>query len=133
MRFVLLITMSIFASIAVYAQALTDSVSDSFAFDQIMQIFQGPHLAGLALVAAVVQSLMLILRTEFVISRFGSASASVRLALVFLFSTIGGVVQLMSNGMTLHAALLHSTTLAAYQVLGHQLYTVYLEKKQVKI
>lgn len=118
--------------LALLAQTVADPISDSMAFDQILANFKGQHLVGLAKVAAIVQSLMFALRSEFVISRFGDTKKEMRLALVYSLSTIGGVLELMLNGMAVHGALLHSSTLAAYQVLCHQIYTVYIEKKQKK-
>lgn len=51
-----------------------------------------------------------------------------RLALIFGLSIVTGVLGLVSQGVSLPAALLHSNTFAAYQVFAHQLYKQFFEK-----
>jgi len=113
-----------------FAQVVADPISNADALQQIMALFGSGSLKGLSLVAAVIQGLMLLLRSDFVVQKIGAAKASLRLALVLMLSLIGGIVALRMQGMDLKAALIHSSSLAAYQVLFHQLYTVYLESKK---
>lgn len=79
---------------------------------------------GLGIVMALVQALMLIIKLKF------ADLGKWNLPLVMALSTIGGIIYLK---ITLNVGwadvLLHSQTIAAYQVLFHQLYTQFIEKK----
>jgi hypothetical protein len=85
----------------------------------------GNQLSVLAIVAAVVQVLMLLLRT-----RLGEYTGKVRLVLVSLMSVIGGVLALKAKGMEWGSALVHSSVLAAAQVFLYDLFK-YLKPDQV--
>lgn len=118
------------APLMVFAQVAADPISDLDAIQQILAQLTGGKLAGLALVAAVVQVIMIALRAQTVVKMIGEAKGQLRLALVLLLSYIGGLVVLMQGGMSLGAAFMHSSSLAAFQVLAHQIYTVYMESKK---
>lgn len=81
----------------------------------------------LAIVAVVVQGLMLMLK-----SSIGKFAGAYQLLAVLLLTLAGGVVGLMIQGMDIGAALMHSSTLAAGQVLLHQIYKQFIEKKVVQ-
>lgn len=105
-------------------------IADIDAIQQILAQLSGGKLAGLALVGAVIQVIMIALRSNTVIKLLGEAKASLRLALILALSWVGGMAVLVQGGMTWTAALLHATSLAAFQVLAHQIYSVYVESKK---
>jgi hypothetical protein len=100
------------------------------AIQMILSQLTGQKLAGLGLVGAVIQVLMILLRTDLVVKYIGEVNGQLRFAAVACLSMVGGIITLMSGGLTLGAAVMHSTTLAAFQVFFHQMYTVYIEKKK---
>lgn len=127
--------MSLFLPIMLMAQVVQDPsqvISTTDSLQQIMALFSGGHLKGLALVGVVIQVLMLLLRTDFVVNKIGQAKAGLRLAIILALSWLGGISALMLGGMTFGAALLHATSLAAFQVLAHQIYSNYIETKAPK-
>lgn len=77
----------------------------------------------LAVVAFVVQAAMLALK-----SSLGGALGKYRLLAVVALTLIGGVVGLMAGGLHLGAALVHSSSLAAGQVLLHQIFVQFIKK-----
>lgn len=83
------------------------------------------QLSVLAVVAAVVQACMLVLRT-----RIGEGAGRLRLVLVSLLTVVGGVLGLRSQGMEWGSSLVHSSVLAAAQVFMYDLYK-YLKPDQV--
>lgn len=115
----------------VFAQAVdpTAPLGNMDAIQQIMAELKGAHLAGLGGVVVVIQVIMLGLRSEYIVNLFGQAKAGCRLATVLLLSWVGGVLYLMQSGMSFKAAILNSTSMAAFQVFAHQVYTIYIEKK----
>jgi len=80
--------------------------------------------SSLAAVTIVVQGGMLLMR-----SKLGEYAGKYRLLVVSLFTLLLGMGALVSQGMAPLAALMHSTTLAALQVFGHQLYNQFFTKK----
>ena len=83
------------------------------------------QLSVLAIVAAVVQVVMLVLRTK-----LGEHAGKLRIVLVSLMSVVGGVLALKVKGMEWGSALVHSSVLAAAQVFMYDLYK-YLKPDQV--
>lgn len=114
---------------ALFAQEVPGPVADIDAIQQILAVLTTKGLAGLGLVAAVTQVLMLALRSNFVIAKFGEAKGSLRITILLGLTLVGGVVTLLLQGMDLVPALLHSSTVAAFQVFGNQLYKQYFVKK----
>jgi hypothetical protein len=78
----------------------------------------------LAIVAFLVQLIMLLLRTQ-----LGEFAGRWRLLAVLGLTMVGGVLGLKMQGMEWVAALMHSTTLAAAQVFGHQAFKQFAKKK----
>ena len=65
-----------------------------------------------------------------VISFLGNKPASkYRLVLVIAFSMISGVIAMLLQGQTAFAAVFSASTLASFQVLAHQIYSEFIEKK----
>lgn len=85
-------------------------------------------LGSLAVVALAVQVVMKFLGTPWADKLF-EKSGAVKLLLIALFTLVGGVTTLMMSGLTLGAALVHSTSLTAIMVLFHQIYKQWIEKK----
>lgn len=83
------------------------------------------QLSVLAIVAAVIQVVMLLLRTK-----LGEHAGKLRIVLVSLMSVVGGVLALKVKGMEWGSALVHSSVLAAAQVFMYDLYK-YLKPDQV--
>lgn len=129
-QFFVLLLVAVFP-LALLAQVAdpTAPISDLDAIKKIMDQLTSGSLKGLALVAAIVQCLMAALRSNFVIAKIGEAGAKLRLAAVLGLSWIGGVIALQADGADWMASLVHATSLAAFQVFAHQLYSVYMEKK----
>lgn len=111
-----------FISVAAFADLVEPSPEEWGAI--LVQITSG-ELGVLAVVAAVVQALMLVLRT-----RLGEHTGRLRLVLVSLLSTVGGVLVLRAKGMEWGSAMVHSTVLAAAQVFMYDLFK-YLKPDQV--
>lgn len=84
----------------------------------------------LAIVFAVVQILLKFLNTELFGKWFKDMKGSTKLTIVLALTMISGVLSLMTvGGLTLGAALLHSTTLASFSVLANQLYKQFVVKE----
>lgn len=76
-----------------------------------------------AIAVVVVQGIMLLLR-----SKLGEMAGKYRLLIVYLLSVVGGVLALRIAGVDLGAALLHTQTLAALQVLVNQVIKQFFQK-----
>lgn len=124
--FALLVMMIPFA---LFAQEVPAPISDIDAVQQILAVLTTKGLSGLALVAAVVQVLMIALRSNYVIAKFGDLKGSTRITALLALTMVGGIVTLMMQGMAIIPAILHSTTIAAFQVLANQVYKQYFVKK----
>lgn len=79
--------------------------------------------SALAIAAVVVQAIMLLLR-----SKLGEVAGKYRLLAVYLLSVVAGVVSLRIAGVDLGAALVHTQTLAAFQVFLNQVLKQFFEK-----
>lgn len=118
------VAVSLFVSIAALAEELVQVPTEQF-LGSLWQFIGGVGaMKGLALVAGVVQILMLFFRTS--LSNF---AGKYRLLIVLALTLVASVVTLMSQGLPLMAALMHGTTLGSLQVLGHQLWKQFVEKK----
>lgn len=80
--------------------------------------------SSLAIAAAAVQAIMLLLR-----SSLGSFAGKFKLLIVLLLSVVSGVIALKLNGVELGAALLHSSTMASFQVFANQVYKQFFVKE----
>jgi len=83
-------------------------------------------LSALGIVGVVSQVVMKALQTPFL----GKLAGKYRLMAVYALSLVGGVVALKMGGMPLLPALVHSNTLAAYSLLGHQAYKQFIVKRK---
>lgn len=92
----------------------------------LFEIIGGMKGAGvLAIVAMVVQLLMLLLKTS-----LGSFAGKYQLLTVSLLTLIGGFVGLVSTGSSVAAALVNASTLAGLQVFIHQIYVQFIKKPE---
>jgi len=105
----------LFVPISAMAEDIIPPIPDEWS--QIIVNLTKGELSVLAIVAAVVQVLMLLFRTK-----FGEKSGRFRLLFVSGLSLVGGVLGLKIQGMEWGSALVHSSTLAAMQVFGFELY-----------
>lgn len=80
--------------------------------------------SALAIVAVVVQGLMLFFKTK-----LASFAGKFQLLVVMFLSLLGGVFALKMSGVDWGAAIIHSQTLAALQVFLHQIFKQFLVKK----
>lgn len=111
-----------FVSVA-YAQEIVPISTDEFLI-KLWQFIGGVKgMQGLVLAAAAVQTIMLFFR-----SPLSTFAGKYRLLIVLGLSVIASIVGLMSQGLGLVAALVHGTTLAAGQVLAHQVYKQFIIK-----
>jgi len=86
-------------------------------------------MSTLAIVGVVVQILIMFLKTPIASSIFVKLGGFWKLALVLTLTLVGGVLGLMSaSGLSLGAALVHSTTLSAFMVLANEVYKHFTEK-----
>lgn len=82
--------------------------------------------SSLAIVGVVIQCLMGFIRLSFSDKFFGKIN---KMVVIYGLSVVGGVIALMSQGISLQAALIHANSLAAYQVFLHQAIKQYADKK----
>jgi hypothetical protein len=80
-------------------------------------------LNRLGMAAVATQGLLLLMRTK-----LGDLTGKAKLAIVSVCSVSIGVIALRTGGLDWGQAFMHSTTLAALQVFGHQLAQTYLPK-----
>lgn len=80
--------------------------------------------SSLAIAALVVQGLMLLFR-----SSVGNFIGKYKLLTVLGLSLVSGVIALKLNGVDIGAAIVHSSTMASFQVFLNQLYKQFFEKK----
>lgn len=104
-----------FLTSGAFGEEIVPPIPDDWS--QIIVNLTKGELSVLAIVAAVVQVLMLLFRTK-----FGEKSGKFRLLFVSGLSLVGGVLGLKIQGMEWGSALVHSSTLAAMQVFGFELY-----------
>ncbi len=106
-----------------FAQDIVPISTDEFLM-KLWQFVGGVKgMQGLVLAAAAVQTVMLFFR-----SPLSTFAGKYRLLIVLGLSVIASIVGLMSQGLGLVAALVHGTTLAAGQVLAHQVYKQFIIK-----
>lgn len=84
-------------------------------------------MSALGIVAVFVQLLMKGFKTK-----FGKYAGKWRLLAVYFLTLVGGVLALKITGIGWLSAAVHANTLAAGQVLVHQIYKQFFEKKDEK-
>lgn len=124
--FMLVLLTSIFMDTA-FAQAVGDvlvepSSSEIMAFLAALGGLKGA--GSLAIAAAAVQGVMLLLR-----SKLGDFAGKFRILIVVFLSLVSGVIALKLNGVDIGAALVHSSSMASFQVFLNQLYKQFFVKE----
>jgi len=80
--------------------------------------------SGLVIAVIVTQLMMKAFQTP-----IANMAGKYRLLIVVVLSLITGVLAMVASGVSAPAALLHSSTIAGLQVLIHQIYKQFIEKK----
>ncbi len=114
--------------------ALPDPVSTSDFVTYLLQSLGGISGATtLAIIGVIVQILMKFVATP-IFDNIG-IDGSYKLLIVIGLTIVGGVVTLMTGpaGLTLVAALMHSTTLASIMVLIHQVYVQFFQSEPATV
>lgn len=81
--------------------------------------------SALAIAAVVVQGIMLVIRTK-----LGEMAGKWRLTIMYALTVAAAVIAQRIAGLDLGAALMHSNTLAALQVLAHQVLVQFFKKEE---
>lgn len=125
----MMFTIFFFAGVMAFAQEVSE-VSDLDFIQQLLSFVSGyKGLTGLALAAAAVQLVIMLLKTPLFGKIFKSVTGQIKLLIVSGLSLIAGVIALRITGLSLAESLLHSSTLAAFQVFAHQIYLQFFVKK----
>lgn len=84
----------------------------------------------LTIVGIVLQVLFQFMHTPLFGSVFKKVDGAKKLLIILFLTLVSGVVSLMqTSDLSLSAALIHSSTLAAFSVFANQLYKQFVEKK----
>lgn len=143
MKKLVILSSFIFCSIFSFAQAQNVPVTvpisdpnDDF-LKLLLESFNGMKGATtIAIVAIVLKLLINALNLPIVDrilgSKFKDWTGGIKLTIVLALSYIGGVVGLMAppTNLSFGAALIHSSTLAAFMVLSNQIWQHYFKKKE---
>lgn len=111
------------------ASSLPTDLDPGDALKQLLAALGGLKGAtALGIVGVVVQAIMLFFRTQ-----LANFSGKWRLTIVVAANLLGGLLALKLTGISWSAALLHSNTFAAVQVLLHQVYKQFTEQVEPQI
>ena len=113
----------IFGAVAYANDAEVIVGNDQFLMSLWQFIGGSKGMSGMALVAAIVQIVMMFFKTS-----LASFAGKHRLLIVMGLTVVGSIVGLMSQGMSFTAALVNGATLSGMQVFAHQLYKQFIEK-----
>lgn len=80
---------------------------------------------ALTIAAVVVQLIVAFLKTDLMGNLFKNIDGIWKIAIVMGLTLVSGVLSLLTQGVSIGAALIHSTTLSALMVLGNQIYQHY--------
>ena len=88
--------------------------------------------SALGVAAIVVQLLVALLRTNMVGKLWQKIPGIWKIISIMSMSAVSSVVTMTSQGVSVGAALIHSSVLSALMVLGNEIYKHFTEKKAVK-
>lgn len=134
--FILTLSFVVFAYTAM-AQSPSPSPADPLAPVQV-DVFLQALLAsigglkgagGLAIAGAVVQLVVMAAKLDILGGLWAKIGGIWKLIIVLSLSYVSGVLSLVASGVSVGAALIHSTTLSALMVLGNEIYKHFTEKK----
>jgi hypothetical protein len=109
-----------------------DQVTNDQFLQFLIQSLGGLKGAGaMAIGAIIVQVLIMFLKTPFVDQIFHSFATPMKLLVIMGLSVVSGIISLMISGLSLPAALMHSTTLGLAMAFVNQLITYYEQKNSV--
>jgi hypothetical protein len=112
------------------AAAVPQDVSMIDFITLLIQSLNGLKGAGaLAAAGVLVQLVLAFAKTPLAGLFFQKLPSGMKLVAVTGLSVVAGVVALLVSGVTLGAALVHSSTLAAFTVFAHQVYKHFFQKK----
>lgn len=83
----------------------------------------------LAIVGFAIQAIVMLLKTPLFKGVWEKLGSQWKLLIITGLTLISGVVALMISGVSIGAALVHSTTLSALSVFLHQIFKQFIEKK----
>lgn len=136
MKFKMAITMLLLVPASLYAQDIPQNAPEIDFLNLLVHSIGGMRGASTLAIVGIVIKLLLValdlpITTKLVGSKFKDWSSGLKLTVVLGLTMVGGVVSLMAPpvGLSLGAALVHSSTLSAFVVLSNQLYKHYFEKK----
>lgn len=126
-----LVAMFLFViSMVTFGQVIEPPMPPSDFFEILIQSLGGLKGASkLAIAGIVVKVLLAFANSELFGKAFSKIKGSMKLIIVLALSLVAGVIALMSEGMELSAALMHSTTMSAFLVLVNQIYKQFFEKE----
>ena len=131
MRFLGLFLFAFLSSTFAFAQDVVAPISNEDFLKLLVESIGGIRgAASLAVAGIVVKLLLAFLSSEFFGKLFKNLSGEIKLLIVSALSLAAGVIALMTSGLPLGAALVHSSTLTAFLVLFNQIYKQFIEKKQ---
>lgn len=121
--FVLLVIFSL-AAFATEGDVILPPTADQWS--EFLAAIGGLKGAGtLAMVAVVIQGILLVVRLPQL-----PVPGKTKLLIVTGLTLVGGVIALKLQGLDWASVVLHSTTLAAFQVFLHQIYKQFLVKNE---
>lgn len=110
---------------ALFAQEVVELPMDQFLSDLIASLGGFKGASAMGIVAIVVQLLMKLSKTK-----LGEYAGRYKLLVVYGLTVVAGVLSLMTAGhLSFMAALIHANSLAAFQVLGHEVVDQFIRKK----
>lgn len=131
MKKILLLLCMMFLSFAALGQEVVAMPTEDFIKLFLESLGGIKGASTLAIVAIALKLLFAFLHSE-IAGKFGfmrKMNSGLKLFLILSISYVSGVVGLMSSGLSLGAALIHSTSMSALIVVLNQAYKKFIEKK----
>lgn len=128
----MVICLTIFGAFAWAQEAAAEVVvSNEGVFKALLDLVLGyKGLKGAALTLAVVQFLILLLKSEIFGKLFKKVSGAMKLLIVSGLTLLAGILALKASGLSYAQALSDSANLALLQVFAHQVYLQFFVKKE---
>jgi hypothetical protein len=120
-----------FFSMTSFAQEVLPVVSESDVLKSVFSLVTSyKEMSAFALALAVVQLLTKVLSLQSLGSIFPNLTGKMKLVMITFLSLVAGVISLKVSGLSWLECIMHSGTLAAVQVFGHQFYKEFIQKKE---
>lgn len=118
-----------FFSVFSFAQDALPVVGESDVLKSVFSFVTSyKEMSAFGIALAVVQLLRMILSLESLGSIFPSLTSKMKLVLITFLSLVSGIIALRVSGLSWLECIMHSGTLAAVQVFGHQFYKEFIQK-----